>query len=398
MHEKYMKKAFLLAKKGIGKTNPNPLVGAVIVKNDKIIGQGYHKYYGGKHAEINAIEQAGELTKDSTLYINLEPCSHWGKTPPCVERIIKAKIKQVIIAMKDPNPKVNGQGIEILKKAGIKIQTGILENKAKELNEIFINFITKKKPFVILKTAMSLDGKIATCQNNSKWITGKKAREKVHKIRNQVSSLMIGVNTVIIDNPSLTTRLNNKFESDPIRIIVDSQGRIPLESKILNQKSNSYTIIATTEKMSQNKEKQLKDKGAKIIRVKTKKTDLQKIIIKEFQKIQSETNSSETQDLFLSKNLNNLNIKVDLSALMKKLYQLQIDSILLEGGGTLNFSALESEIVDKIMFFIAPKIIGGSNSPTSIDGIGFNTIQESLNIKNIVYRKFGDDLLIEGYV
>lgn len=359
-HNFYMNKAINLAKKGYGKTNPNPLVGAVIVKNGIIIGTGFHKAFGLSHAEVNAINNATEDVFDSTLYVNLEPCSHFGKTPPCVNAIINAKIKEVVIAMKDPNPLVSGKGIEILEQAGIKVTLGVLEQKAKILNEIFIKYITLKKPFVILKSAMTLDGKIATYTGNSKYITGEIALKHTHNLRNRISAIMVGVDTLIIDNPFLNTRLKNKNGNCPIPIVVDSTGKIPLESKVIN--SEKGLILATTSKINKDKEAQLLNKGVKII------------------KCDSE------------------NGKVNLNTLMDELYKINIDSVLLEGGGNLNWSALQSKIVDKVFFYYAPKLIGGQTAKTSVEGIGFASLNDAIDLKDIKFKKIGEDFLVEGYL
>src|SRR6056297_2015385 len=271
-----MKKALELARLGEGYTSPNPLVGALIVKKGKIIAEGYHEKYGENHAEVNAFLDASEDVKGADMYVTLEPCSHQGKTPPCADRIVKEGIKRVFIGMKDPNPLVAGRGVEILEKNGIEVKYGILEKEAVELNEIFIKYITENKPFCILKTAMSLDGKIATSSGDSKWISNKKSRKYVHQLRHRFSGIMIGIGTVIADDPMLTTRLENKKGKDPHRIVVDTEGRIPLDSKVLNQKSKSKTIIATTEKISPEKIENLKEKNAEVILtpLKNNKVDL----------------------------------------------------------------------------------------------------------------------------
>ena len=295
--------ALHLARKGAGKVNPNPLVGAVIVNDGKIIGKGYHESYGKAHAEINAFKDAEtELIEGSTMYVTLEPCSHYGKTPPCVDQIIENRIKRVVIGMVDPNPLVSGKGVKKLQEAGIDVTVGILEDKCKKLNEVFIKYITKKKPFVVLKTAMSLDGKISTTSGESKWITDKEARENVHILRNELTAIMIGIDTVIIDNPELTCRIPNG--RNPIRIVVDSNLRIPYDSKILQTAKKFKTIIATTEKARKEKIHKLKDLGIIVIETKSK------------------------------------NEKVDLKDLMHKLGNQNIDSILLEGGSHIKLLSL----------------------------------------------------------
>lgn len=358
-HEKYMDKAIELALKGIGKVNPNPLVGAVIVKNDKIIGQGYHECYGQAHAERNAVKNAIEDVEGSTIYVTLEPCSHYGKTPPCVDFIIEKKFKRVVIGMLDPNPLVCGKSIEKLKKNNIEVIVGIKEEECKKMNEIFIKYITSNVPFVMLKGGISLDGKIATASGESKWITNEKAREDGRRLRNRLSSIMVGVNTVIVDDPELTCRI--KDGRDPYRIIVDSTLRIPLNSKVILNKDKK-TIIATTKKADINKKKKLMELGTEILEIESD------------------------------------NEKVDLKKLMIELGKKKIDSILIEGGGTLNFSALNENIVDKIRFYIAPKIIGGEKSRSSISGEGFLKLADAVKLKEIEFKTFEDNFMIEGYV
>ncbi|WP_425445987.1 bifunctional diaminohydroxyphosphoribosylaminopyrimidine deaminase/5-amino-6-(5-phosphoribosylamino)uracil reductase RibD [Dethiothermospora halolimnae] len=360
--KKYMKLAIELAKKGVGYVNPNPLVGAVIVKDGKIVGQGYHRAFGEDHAEVDAIKNSNGDITNSTMYVTLEPCSHYGKTPPCVNTIIKNGISKVVLAMKDPNPMVSGRGINILRESGVEVIVGVLEEEARRLNEVFIKYITKNKPFVILKTAMTLDGKIATTIGDSKWISNEKSRYYVHKLRHKVSVIMVGINTIIKDNPKLTTRLNEIEGKDPIRVIVDSKGRVPISSNILNIKSNSKTIIATTDKMDKNKVKEIEAKGGEVIV--TPATDN----------------------------------KVDIKYLIKKLGQQGIDSILLEGGGTLNYSCLNEGVVDKVISFISPKIIGGSEAKTPIEGEGKDYIRDSFKLRDISVSRFDEDIMIEGYI
>ncbi|WP_252230295.1 bifunctional diaminohydroxyphosphoribosylaminopyrimidine deaminase/5-amino-6-(5-phosphoribosylamino)uracil reductase RibD [Clostridium sp. ZBS15] len=359
MNEKYMGLALELAKKGIGKVNPNPLVGAVIVKDDEIIGIGYHEQYGGPHAEVNAINNATKLLEGSTIYITLEPCAHYGKTPPCVNLIIEKKIKKVVIGMLDPNPMVSGKSVKKLKENDIEVIVGIEEEKCKKLNESFIKYITSNLPFVILKSAISLDGKIATAIGESKWITSKEARRDGHLLRNKLSAIMVGVNTVIKDNPELTCRIENG--RNPIRIIVDSTLRIPLDSKIVNN-SDRLTIVATTKYADKLKKQKLVNKGVRVIEIIDK------------------------------------NKKVDLKELMRYLGNLKIDSILIEGGGTLNFSALEENIVDKVRFYIAPKILGGETSKSSIGGQGFSKLSDAVKLRNLTYEKLSEEIVIEGYI
>ena len=307
----FMQKAIDLSLNGIGLVNPNPLVGAVIVKNNKIIGQGFHEAFGQSHAEVNAINNATEDCKNATIYVTLEPCSHYGKTPPCALKIIEHGFKNVIIGMKDPNPLVAGRGIQLLKDAGINVETGILENEIKKINEVFVHYIINKTPFVVMKTASTFDGKIATISGNTKWISGNESQKFVHLLRQKYSGIMIGINTLINDNPQLNIRHLNGDIKNPTKIIIDSKAKTPLNSKILNSNDESKIIIAVTEKATQENIEKIEKKGAKVILCPTTKEG------------------------------------VDLKYLMKELGKLSIDSILLEGGGTLNFSALKQGIVKK---------------------------------------------------
>lgn len=362
MDIKYMKRAIEISKLGIGRTNPNPLVGAVIVKDNKVIGEGYHEYFGGAHAEVNAINNTTEDPKDSTMYVTLEPCSHYGKTPPCVNLIIKNNISKVVIGMKDPNPLVAGRGIQILKSNGIEVEVGVMEEEIKKINEIFIKYITTKRPFCILKTAITLDGKIATKTGDSKWITNTESRKYVHHIRNRVSGIMVGKNTIVKDNPLLTTRIEDSKGIDPARIIVDTFANIPIDSKVLNIESKAKTIIAVSEKADKDRLKALEDKGAQVLIIPTK------------------------------------NNRVDLRHLIKILGENNIDSLLIEGGATLNWSALNENIVDKVMCFIAPKIIGGKDAKTSIEGEGIEYVKDAIMLDDINIMRFNQDTMIEGYI
>jgi diaminohydroxyphosphoribosylaminopyrimidine deaminase/5-amino-6-(5-phosphoribosylamino)uracil reductase len=359
---KYMKRALELAQKGIGYTKPNPLVGAVIVKDNRVIGEGWHEYFGGPHAEINAFRNAAENVEGATMYVTLEPCSHYGKTPPCAKAIVEKKIKRVVISMIDPNPLVAGNGIKILKDNGIEVTSGILELESKKLNEIFIKYITTKLPFGILKTAMTLDGKIASSIGDSKWITNEYSRQYVHEIRHRVAGIMVGIGTVMADNPELTTRLQHKEGVDPTRIIVDSTARIPLESKVLNLVSKAKTIIATSESADKRKIESLIEKGAEVIVTPMKDN------------------------------------KVDLQYLMQQLGQRGIDSVLVEGGAALNFSALQERIIDKVISFIAPKLIGGKEAKTPVGGEGFDYIRNAILLDDIGISRFNEDIMIEGYI
>ena len=360
----YMQKCLSLAQKGTGYTSPNPLVGSVIVRDDTIVGTGYHQYYGGAHAEVNALNDAEKKARGATLYVNLEPCSHHGKTPPCSQRIIKSDLSKVVIAMKDPNPLVSGEGIRELKEAGIEVKVGVLEKEAKILNEIFIKYQTTSSPFVYLKTAQTLDGYIATRTGDSKWITNKKARLKGHKLRHKVDAILVGINTVLNDNPKLTTRLPKKEGKDSIRIVLDSKLRVPLDANIINQKSSAATYIIT---------------GNKVAKAK----------IKNYQKLD--------QVKVLTVPLSEEG-KIPLKKLLNKLHQKEISSILVEGGGNVNASFFNSGLVDKVYTFIAPKIMGGSDGISSYEGKGFDKMSQIKKLTRVKYQQLGGNLLITGYI
>lgn len=362
MDIRFMKRALELAERGAGHTNPNPLVGAVIVKDGRIIGEGYHEVYGSHHAEVNAFRNAAGDVGGADMYVTLEPCSHYGNTPPCAEAIVEKGIKKVIIGLKDPNPLVSGRGIEILEKNGIEVVTGVFQEEGRKLNEIFLKYITTKLPFCIMKTAMTLDGKIATCTGDSKWITGELSRQYVHKLRHRVAGIMAGIGTVLADDPALTTRLENENGSDAARIIIDSSARIPLEAKVLNLNSKAATIIATTEKAHKDKIKAIEQKGAEVVITPLK------------------------------------NNAVDLSYLMRILGEKKLDSILLEGGSKVNYSALKEGIVDKVNVFIAPKIIGGATAKTPVGGEGIAYMNEAIPLHDIDILRFGEDIMVEGYI
>lgn len=355
----YMDMALELAIKGEGRVNPNPLVGAVIVKDSKVIGTGYHEKYGKEHAERNAVKNCNEDMEGSTIYVTLEPCFHLGKQPPCVDLIIEKKFKRVVIGMTDPNPLVAGKSIQKLKQHNIEVIAGVREKECRKLNEVFIKYINTKTPFVLLKAGMSLDGKIATAKGESKWITCKESREDSHKLRNKLQAIMVGINTVLSDDSELTCRIENG--RNPIKIIVDSHLRTPIDSKIVKTNPN-LTIIATTEKADEDKKRILENIGIEIITTSIKDD------------------------------------RVDLKELMQKIGQRNIDSILIEGGSELNFSALEEGIVDKVRFYIAPKILGGKDSKSSIGGQGFYKLSDCVNLTRVTFNNIKEDLIVEGYI
>lgn len=367
LDRKFMQRALTLAAKANGMTNPNPMVGAVIVKNNKIIAEGFHEKPGTPHAEAIAIAEAGKKAINASLYVTLEPCCHSDKrTPPCTRTIINARIKKVIIAMKDPNPKVLGKGIDELKKNGIEVRLGILEEKAKRLNEAYIKYITTGKPFVILKVAMTLDGKIATPQGDSKWITSEKARTFVHKMRNNVDAVMTAVGTVKADNPQLTVRLyKNRNMKNPARIVIDPDLETPVDFKIFDIPPETILVTRVIShhvaaQVISEKMKILSEKGVQIL---------------EYE-----------------------GTKVDLQWLMKRLGDKGICSLMIEGGSSFSGSCLNDGIVDKVVFFIAPKILGGKDSIPAVGGDNLRSLSDALKIDSLKINRLGNDIMIEGYI
>ena len=359
--EKYMRMALRLAGKANGRTSPNPMVGAVVVKDGKVIASGYHRKAGEPHAEAIALKKAGRTAKGSTLYVTLEPCSHTDKrTPPCTPLVLQSKVKRVVVAMIDPNPRVSGGGIKALRKSGIEVVAGVMEAEAKKLNEAFIKYITTGLPYVTLKVAQTLDGKIATAAGVSKWITGEKAREEGHRLRDINDAILVGINTVLKDDPSLTARIPGG--RDPIRVIVDSRLRTPVNARVITQESPAKTFIATLETTSNDNLVKLLDTGAEILMVKGR------------------------------------NGQVDLKALMKMLGSFGITSVLIEGGAEVNASALKSGIVDKVVMFIAPMLMTGRDSLCSIGGTSPLKLAQSTGLYDMQARFVGPDLMIEGYV
>ena len=355
--QEYMLRAIQLAKKGEGWTNPNPMVGAVIVKDGRIIGEGYHKKYGELHAERNAIASLTESAEGAVIYVTLEPCCHHGKTPPCTEAIIEQKIRKVVIGSRDPNPKVSGKGIKMLQEAGIEVIEDFMREECDRLNPVFFHYITTKTPYVVMKYAMTLDGKIATKTGASKWITGEAARAEVQHMRHRYMGIMAGIGTVLADDPMLNVRVEGW--KSPIRILCDSGLRIPLDGQIVKSAGKYRTIVAYADsENTEAKRKRLHEMGVETICCPDE------------------------------------NNQVDLKKLMKYLGEEGIDSILLEGGGTLNDSALRAGIVQEVQAFIAPKLFGGMNSKTPVEGIGVRFPSEAVKLKCTDICQIGEDIRI----
>ena len=362
--EIHMRHALELALKGQGRTSPNPMVGAVLVKNGRVVGAGYHRKAGLAHAEIEALRQAGKKARGADLYVNLEPCCHFGRTPPCTEAIITSGVRKVIVGMRDPNRLVSGKGLRQLKKNGVQVVTGILRKECERLNEVFSKYARTGNPFVVLKTAVSLDGKIATRSGESKWITGAKAREKVHQIRDQMDAIVAGAGTILKDDPFLTTRLKKKSAAGkhPVRVILDNEFIVPLRSNVFKNADTQRVLYATSNKLPDSRRNALTRKGVDILILKEKKGG------------------------------------VDLQHLMVALGKNEITSVLVEGGGEVNASALQAGIVDKVMVFVAPILIGGKDAPGPLGGKGIRRLADAFKIKNMTVNPIGNDILLEGYI
>lgn len=355
----YMRLALQLAEKGRGLTSPNPMVGSVIEKDGEIIGQGWHEQYGKAHAERNALASCTKSPAGATMYVTLEPCCHYGRQPPCTDAIIEAGIKRVVVGSGDPNPKVSGKGIQILRSHGITVTEHMLQKDCEQLNEVFFHYIQTKRPFVVMKYAMTMDGKIASVSGASKWITGEAARHHVQTQRRRYMGIMAGVGTILADDPLLTCRINGG--RNPIRIICDTHLRTPARAQVVQTAGQIPTILATC-CTDREKQRIYENAGCRILLVNEKKGH------------------------------------VDLLQLMEQLGREPIDSILLEGGGTLNWEALNSGIVQKVQAYVAPKLFGGQDAKTPVEGAGVSLPGDAFLLKNSVITPLGDDFLIESEV
>lgn len=367
--EKYMRRAIELAKKGSGHVNPNPLVGAVVVRDGEIIGEGYHECYGQLHAERNAIANAkkrGNSLEGSTIYVTLEPCCHYGKTPPCTEAIIEEKIARVVVGSDDPNPLVSGKGFQMLREKGIEVIPHFLKEECDAMNHVFFHYIRTGTPYVAMKYAMTMDGKIACYTGDSKWVTGEESRAHVQTLRNHYKGIMAGIGTVLADDPMLNCRIEGG--RDPIRIIADSHLRIPMDSQLVRTAGQQPLIVACLPDADEEKAAQLQEKGVEVLRIPGVTT----------------ADITEEQKEVIS-----------LPVLMKELGARKIDGILLEGGGQLNESALQAGIVDRIYCYIAPKIFGGAQAKTPVEGQGLTRAADAWQFNRIGMQEFGQDILLE---
>ena len=372
-----MRRAIELAKRGGGYVHPNPLVGCVVVKDGEIIAEGYHEKYGEFHAERNALTRCQSETKSASLYVTLEPCCHYGKTPPCTEIIIEKGIKKVFVGILDPNPLVAGKGVKILQDAGIEVEVGLCEDEIRELNKVFLKYITTKRPYVIMKTAMTLDGKIAAFTGDSRWVTNEQSRKLVHELRSEMAAVVVGIGTVLADDPMLNVRLEGN-PHQPIRIVVDSNLRIPIDSQLVKTAMEYRTIIATTKSLADFADD----------------TDFSGLPQGFSSLTLTDIADSGVEILECQSN----NDHVDINDLMNKLGAMGIDSILLGGGGTLNAAFLEAGCVDEVWAFIAPKIIGGEGAKTPVSGKGIDKMSDAIQLQNIDIQNINGDILIKGKI
>ncbi len=358
--ERYMAMALALARKGEGNTSPNPMVGALLVKGGKILAKGYHRRFGYPHAEIEALDRAGKAAKGAVLYVTMEPCSSSGKTPPCTDRIIAEGIKEVIIGMPDPNPVNHKKGVNILQRNGIKVKSNVLREEAEDLNRAFTSYITKGRPYVTVKAAQSLDGKIASFTGHSKWITNRTSRSFVHQLRSRVDAVLVGINTVKNDDPLLNARVKSPGRQ-PLRIILDSRLSISEKSRVIKDRS-ARTLIATGRECRDGKANRLKKKNIDIAAFKDRSG------------------------------------RVCLGSLLRYLARRGVSHILVEGGGTVIADFLKKGFVDEMIVFMSPKIIGGRDAVTSVEGRGAAHVTGAVKLKDVTVRRFNEDIMVRGYV
>jgi diaminohydroxyphosphoribosylaminopyrimidine deaminase/5-amino-6-(5-phosphoribosylamino)uracil reductase len=360
--EHFMRAALELAVQGRGTTSPNPMVGALVVRDGEVVGRGFHEFAGGPHAEVAAIDAAGAQARGATLYVTLEPCNHTGRTPPCTLKIIAAGIRRVVIGMQDPNPRVAGGGAEFLQARGLDITLGVCADEARQLNEAFVKHVCTGRPFVVAKCAATLDGRIATRTGASKWITGEAARAFVHELRHAVDAILVGAGTVAADDPLLTARLDHRRPKDPIRVVLDTHLRIAPTARVLSHTSAADTLVVAGRGASAEAKRRIARKGVQVIEVETREG------------------------------------QIDLATLADRLGSMGVASLLIEGGSRVLASAFKAGIVDKVCFFYAPLILGGDDGVPICRGAGAERIQDAIRLERIRTLRFGDDVMIEGYV
>lgn len=361
-HESWMRRALELAERGRGRTSPNPMVGALLVKEGRIVGEGFHERASEPHAEVNALSATGPEASGATLYVTLEPCAHHGRTPPCVEAVLDAGVAGVVVGMRDVNPAVAGRGVGRLAEAGVQVEEGVLEEECRRLNEAYVTWVVERRPFVLLKAAASLDGKIATYRGESRWLSSEASRRRVHALRNEVDAVMVGAETVVRDDPELTVRLIEGDVRHPLRVVVDSALRIPPTSRVLAERPEAQTLVATTNKAPLERREVVEGLGSEVL-------------------VLPERNG-----------------RVDLAALMEKLAEREVVSLLLEGGGELNAAMLEAGLVDKVLVVVTPRLIGGREAPTVLDGLGAGSLEEAWGLTDLHVEEVGGDLHIQASV
>ncbi|MBF0450691.1 MAG: bifunctional diaminohydroxyphosphoribosylaminopyrimidine deaminase/5-amino-6-(5-phosphoribosylamino)uracil reductase RibD [Candidatus Magnetomorum sp.] len=359
-HEPFMKQALTLAEKGAGRVSPNPMVGAIVVKDGTVVGKGYHMAHGGPHAEVNALNDAGKNAKNATIYVTLEPCNHTGKTPPCTHKILEAGIHTVVMAMKDPNPHVNGGGADYLRNKGVTVIEGICKHDARLLNASFLKYIKTGQPLVTMKYAATMDGRIATQSGDARWISSETSRHYVHQLRHANDAILVGLGTVQADDPSLTTRLPEEEQGvDPTRFIVDTHLDIDINANVLHLDSNKETILVCSKQASENRKTIFQKEGVRVLEISTQ------------------------------------NQRIDLEALMIAIGKMKMTGVLIEGGSRIHASAVQSGIVDRVCCFIAPKILGGDGIPVC-QGPSSLFMKDAFPVKNIQIKRFDDDIMIQG--
>ncbi|MFQ5828233.1 MAG: bifunctional diaminohydroxyphosphoribosylaminopyrimidine deaminase/5-amino-6-(5-phosphoribosylamino)uracil reductase RibD [Candidatus Methylomirabilia bacterium] len=357
----YMEQALELASRAQGLTSPNPLVGAVVVRDGAVVGEGYHKQAGAAHAEIEALRAGGRRAHGGTLYVTLEPCVHKGRTGPCVSAVLDAGIRRVVVAVADPNPNVNGRGISALSNAGVAVTVGCLETEARELNRAFFTYMREHRPLVTMKAALTLDGKIAAWDRTARWITGSAARQEGHRLRSQSDAILVGIGTVLQDDPLLTVRLPDPWPREPFRVVVDSQARTPPVARVLTLGNPKRTLIAVVEHAPRHRVRALEVTGVVVLRLPARDG------------------------------------RVDLAALLAELAKREVVALLLEGGAELNAAFLEAGLVDRVAVFLAPLLVGGAGAPSLVGGHG-RTLKEAFRLHGLTVRRVGEDLMIEGEI
>lgn len=361
LDERFMRQALVLGARARGLTSPNPLVGALVVRDGVVVGEGYHARAGTPHAERLALAAAGAAARGATLYVTLEPCVHQGRTPPCVPAVLEAGIRRAVVAVLDPNPRVSGTGMAALRQAGLEVTVGCLEEDARRLNRPFFTWITERRPFVTLKVAMSLDGKISSWDRSSRWITAEAARLEGHRLRSESDAVAVGIATILADDPALTVRLEPAWPREPYRLVVDSHGRTPPTARIIAAGRPERTLIAVTKAAPADRLRALEARGAQVLRLPSRDG------------------------------------RVDLRVLAADLARREVTALLLEGGGELNAGFLEAGLVDRVAVFIAPMLLGGRNAPTPVGGPG-RGLKEAFRLSGMTVRTVGEDLVIEGDV